>query len=51
MLCTKLRIRDLIQAIEDKKQELADAEYIVTFYPSMINELERELFELIKKEG
>ena len=49
MLSRELRINDLIQAIEDKKQELADAEYIVTFYPSMINELEKELFELIKE--
>ena len=49
MLSRELRIKDLIQAIETKKQELSEAEYIVTFYPSMINELEKELFELLKE--
>lgn len=49
MLSQELRIKDLIQAIETKKQELSEAEYIVTFYPSMINELEKELFELLKE--
>ena len=48
MLSKEIRIKDLVQAIENKKRELADAEYKVTFFPSMINELEKELFTLLR---
>ena len=40
---------DLIQAIENKKQELYDAELIVQFHPKIINNLEKELFKKLKE--
>lgn len=41
-------IVDLVQTIEDKKQELNDAEFIVQFHPKIINNLEKKLFQKIK---
>jgi len=44
-------IIETIQAIEEKKKELADAQFIVEFYPTIINELELRLINLVKEDG
>ena len=46
---TDMDIVDLIQAIEDKKEELKDAEYKARYLPSVINYLEIELFKKLKE--
>lgn len=46
---TNDEITDIIQGIEDLKQELADAEYKVLVYPRMINNLEIKLFQKLKE--
>ena len=46
---TNDEICDLIQSIENKKQELHDAELIVQFHPKIINNLEKELFKKLKE--
>lgn len=43
-------IIDLIQVIENKKQELSEAEWIVQFHPKIINNLEMILFKKLKGE-
>ena len=50
MLSNEIRIKELIQAIETKKTELHDAKYIVQFPPAIINNLEKELFQLLEVE-
>ena len=45
-----VEIEDTIKAIEEAKQKLADAEYVVKYYPAIINELEKKLIRLIKNE-
>ena len=50
MLKNEQEIIEIIQAIEEKKKELADARFIVEFNPKMINELELSLISLIKEE-
>ena len=49
MLKIDEEIINLIQAIEEKKKELSNAKFIVDFYPTIINELESRLFNLIKE--
>ena len=44
-------IIELVQAIENSKQKLADAEFKVQYLPKIINNLEKRLFEIIQKEG
>lgn len=43
-----IEIEDTITAIEEAKQELANAEYVVKYYPAIINELEKKLFGLLR---
>lgn len=50
MLKNEDEIITIIQAIEEKKKELSNAKFIVDFYPTIINELESRLFNLIKEE-
>lgn len=42
-------ISDLMQAIENNKQELADAEFKVEYLPGIINNLEKQLFEKLQE--
>lgn len=42
-------IIDLVQAIENKKQELADAEFKAEYLPRIINNLEMELFKKLQE--
>lgn len=51
MLKNEKEIIETIQAIEQKKQELTDAQFIVEFNPKIISELELRLFKLVKEEG
>lgn len=44
-------ILELIQAIEDTKEELNDAEFKVQYLPKIINNLEKRLFEIIQEKG
>ena len=44
-------IIDIIQAIENKKSELQEAELIIQFHPKIINNLEQELFKKLKEIG
>lgn len=44
-------IIELVQAIENSKQELADAEFQVQYLPKIINNLEKRLFEIIQEKG
>ena len=44
-------IIELVQAIEDSKQKLADAEFQVLYLPKIINNLEKRLFEIIQEKG
>ena len=51
MLKNEKEIITTIKAIQQKKKELTDAKFIVEFYPTIINELETKLFNLIQEEG
>ena len=44
-------IIEIIHAIGEKKKELADAQFIVEFYPTIIDELELRLINLVREDG
>lgn len=50
MLKNEEEILETIHAIEEKKKELEDAQFIVEFNPKIISELELHLFKLVKEE-
>ena len=50
IMVNKCEIIDLIQAIEDKKKELKDAQEKCMFLPEIINNLEIQLFIKLRED-